>query len=246
MEEHFLANNNPTDMDSYRKFMSEQIKNNSNLANKGKELRKKRNLEDWIASIDPIYRNINLSFFLTDTQEKVYSELNSHRPGSFIIKGRTQKASLTLIHSILIKYIEFGNVQPSEIKWTSVSDGNSNINGMYSARGWKEKLFSKDTKVIVITGVSNDSGQHQERDNQKFWSAIQSFCIERDISCFVSYVPMLKGDPEIKQEVKGQEIAIPSLTENKDFNIKFLYRLSAKILIAKPLHTKEKNTNGNN
>ncbi len=217
MSKLILPNNNPTDFNSYNDFMKEQKAQDAILQKRKKELRLQKNLTEWTDSLGPIWSQADLAFFMPEFIKKVGAQVTSSRWGGIILMGASSKGKTFFSYALIKRYIALGWVTPSQIHFIDYFTGMENINGMFQSRIWKDKIFNKNNKIIVVENVSDDFSLIDHRDNRKFWGELTNFCKANQVKLIINYA--LNKDEETKS------VILPNLTGNRTLNIELVKEL---------------------
>ena len=95
-------------------------------------------------------------------------------------------------------------------------DGYNNINGIFSARKWKEYFFSHDAKVLLVEGGSKSLTLLNSKGEDQFWRELIEFTRNNDKLVITTYAT--------DEKERSKDIFIPSLTGEAELN----YRLIKK------------------
>lgn len=218
-----MANNNPTDMDAYKKYMEEERRLNHETKYGTKKKRIEKNLKDWTLSINKQFRKC--TFATADPKVQVHlkklSKMNKMY-NTMIISERSD-VKIKNMYCILHSYILKGWVAPSQIRFTTLYEGVSNINGSFQSRPWKDHFFSPDSKLLVIrVGMLTDDLLHN-KNLARFWMEVFDFCESTGATFLVlaepsgqeltqpgkaSQLPLLAGDTRLVSKMMKESIAI--------------------------------------
>lgn len=202
-ENRALAKNNPTDRKAYLDYMLRQKSMEKDLDIKAKLLRVKRNLDAWNDSF-PKYASITIDSF-QDRILKLTTPPLSHtmeRVPSLVVASKNEAIREAYINTAIKAGIARGIITPSEVVFTTLSEGTANISGIYQSREWKDTVFNKKNKVIVVNNANSDPYQTGARDNARFWGELSQFCEVHHIALMISYQEVDRGG-QIKEITMG-------------------------------------------
>lgn len=187
-----LANNNPTDMDSYRKYQEEQRKMLVSIENKTRNMRSAQNLRDWNETLSFPWNKADMNFFIGAPRAKAAEMLTKYNIenkiiSSSIVLSESGRGKTFYTHALIKEYIKRGMLTPSEIRTITIREGVENINGMFKSRAWKDDVFGKGVRLIVIEGCSRDFAAIQHTHNDRFWSEMVEFQKEEGKGIIINY-----------------------------------------------------------
>lgn len=209
-----LANNNPTNLKSYRDFMREQNARYSQIEKKIKNVRSVENLKEWNVMLKWPWNQADIDFFQGRPKTQAEEAIATGRLNSFVILGGVNRGKSFYTHALVKEFIKNGLLTPSEIRWTSIREGAENINGMFKSREWKDKFFHKDAKLLVVEGCSRDFTMLGHKDNDRFWNELNEFVKEGNRYVIINY--SLSSDEET------QETILPIISAKKEISFKMV------------------------
>lgn len=224
MDDKILANNNPTNVDAYQKFMKEQLALYAKVEDKTKGIRSAENLKEWNVMLNWPWDQADIDFFQGRPHEQAAEAVASGRVNSFIVLGGENRGKSFYTHALVKEYIKAGLLSPSEIKWTTIREAAENVNGMFNSRNWKDSFFDKKAKLLVIEGCSRDFAALGHKDNDRFWNELNEFAKEGNRHFIINY--SLAKDEEAKETV------LPILSAKKEVSFNMVKNATFVIVSA--------------
>lgn len=208
-----MANNNPTDMDAFRKYMEDERRVMKSIQKEKEINRLKKNLITWTDSLEWPWNQADLRFFQGEAMVSINEELKHGKLRSFVMMGGTSRGKTFLSYAVVRRFLQMGYVTPSQIRRTTVREGAANINGMFQSRAWKDNFFNNEAKLFLIEGASREQGKMRDKNIERFWREMADFCRITGAKCIITYLT------ESDESTTG---TLPILTVDNQFNLNFL------------------------
>lgn len=210
-------NNNPKNRRGLLDYQRRQLELSEATAIDARKRKIQSNLEKWAASL-PSELKVALPKNLHEsTIEKVRkTQLKPPYDKQIIISGSNPKSSTFVSYAIVYALLRSGQVIPSEIKSTSLLDGYNNINGMFTARRWKEYFFDPKAKILLIEGGSKALTLLASRGEDQFWRELLEFTRNNDKLVIITYT--------MDEEEQGKKVSIPLITSEYELNSRLIKR----------------------
>lgn len=219
-----MANNNPTDMDAYKKYLEEEKRLNDETKYGTKKKRIEKNLKDWTLSIKKPFRKCTFATADPKIQENLKKMSKQNHINNTMVISQDPKLKLLNMYSMLHSYILKGWVSPSQIRFTTLYEGVTNINGVFQSRPWKDNFFSPNAKLLVIrSGMLPDELLHN-KNLTRFWMEVFDFCESTGANFLLlaepsgqelhtkpgqaSQIPLLAGDTRLVGKMMRESITI--------------------------------------
>lgn len=211
------AKNNPKNRRKLLEHQRRQLELSNITEKEAKQRRIHSNLDTWVNSLPKTLKAAVPEKLHKLTIEKIRkTPLKPPHDKHIIISAEEITASKFVAYTILYALIQGGITTPSEIRTTSLLDGYNNINGIFSARKWKEYFFSHDAKVLLVEGGSKSLTLLSSKGEDQFWRELIEFTRNNDKLVIITYAT--------DEKERSKDIFIPSLTGEAELN----YRLIKK------------------
>lgn len=208
-------NNNPKNRKGLLDYQKRQLELSKITEDDARKRRIQSNLDKWENSLPKVLQLATPKNLHQSTIEKIKRvPLKPPYEKQMIISAENITSATFVAYATLYALIQGGYVTPSEIKVTSILDGYNNINGMFTARKWKDNFFDSNAKVLLIEGCSKSLTLLGSKGEDQFWRELIELTRNNDKLVIITY-----STDELEQ-TKG--IFIPELTSEKTLNSKLI------------------------
>lgn len=208
-------NNNPKNRKGLLDYQRRQLELSRATEIDARKRKIRSNLEKWINSLPNELKVALPNNLHQETIEKIKrTQLKPPYDKQIIISSSEPATSTFVSYTIAYALLRSGQITPSEIKSTSLLDGYNNINGMFTARKWKEYFFDSKAKVLLIEGGSKALTLLASKGEDQFWRELLEFTRNNDKLVIITYT--------MNEEEQKKKVSIPLITSEYELNSRLI------------------------
>lgn len=209
------ANNNPKNRKGLLDYQRRQLELSNITEGEARTRRIQSNIDKWVGLLPQGLKTALPKNLHKTTVDKIKNTpLRPPYDKHIIISAEDITTATFTSYAMLYALIQGGYATPSQIKTTSLLDGYNNINGMFSARKWKEEFFDPNSRVLLVEGGSKALTMLGSKGEDQFWRELTEFTRNNDKLVIITYAT--------DEEEQKKDVFIPALTAGSELNFRLI------------------------